>query len=197
MPRFGRFLRDRLELRFRHQRAGRVARRVDDDAARARRDRVRGTSRPCSANPSSACVCTMTGVASASLICSTSVGQPGMCVMTSSPSPNSTIDRVEQRLLAAGGDDRLRWSRSRRRCPSCSARTIARFSSSVPELVVYLVKLASIAALAAAADVLRASESPAPPRRDRRRRCPSPSAPSPRRRLSSSATTAIRVGTRS
>ena len=32
---------------------------------------------------------TITGVASASLICSTSVGQPGMCVMTSSPGPNS------------------------------------------------------------------------------------------------------------
>ena len=42
-------------------------------------------------NPSSARVWTITGVASASLICSTSVGHPGMCVMTSSPGPNSTI----------------------------------------------------------------------------------------------------------
>ena len=31
----------------------------------------------------------LTGVVSASLICSTSVGQPGTCVMTSSPSPKS------------------------------------------------------------------------------------------------------------
>ena len=44
-----------------------------------------------SRKPSSACVRTMTGVASASLICSTSVGHPGMCVMTSSPAPNRHI----------------------------------------------------------------------------------------------------------
>ncbi len=43
----------------------------------------------CTANPSSACVRTRTGVASASLICSVSVGQYGACVITSSPGPNS------------------------------------------------------------------------------------------------------------
>ncbi len=41
------------------------------------------------AKPSSACVRTRTGVASASLICSVSVGQNGACVITSSPGPNS------------------------------------------------------------------------------------------------------------
>src|SRR5205085_2749658 len=41
------------------------------------------------AKPSSTWVRTMTGVASASLICSTSVGQPGMWVITSSTAPNS------------------------------------------------------------------------------------------------------------
>ena len=44
-----------------------------------------------SRKPSSGLERTMTGVASASLICSTSVGQPGMCVMTSSPGPNRHI----------------------------------------------------------------------------------------------------------
>ena len=43
-----------------------------------------------SAKPSSGEVRTMTGVASASLICSTSVGHPGVCVMTSSPGSNTT-----------------------------------------------------------------------------------------------------------
>ena len=42
-------------------------------------------------NPSSAWVWTITGVASVSLICSTSVGQPGMCVITSSPGPKRTM----------------------------------------------------------------------------------------------------------
>ena len=42
-----------------------------------------------SANPSSGFDRTITGVASASLICSTRVGQPGMWVITSSPGPNS------------------------------------------------------------------------------------------------------------
>ncbi len=41
------------------------------------------------ANPSSACVRASTGVASASLICSVSVGQYGACVITSSPGPKS------------------------------------------------------------------------------------------------------------
>ena len=41
------------------------------------------------ANPSSAYVGTSTGDASASLICSVSVGQYGACVMISSPGPNS------------------------------------------------------------------------------------------------------------
>jgi hypothetical protein len=42
-----------------------------------------------SANPSSACVRAMMGRAPASLICSTIVGHPGACVMTSSPGLNS------------------------------------------------------------------------------------------------------------
>jgi hypothetical protein len=41
------------------------------------------------AKPSSGYVRAMTGVASASLICSVSVGQYGPCVMTSSPGPQS------------------------------------------------------------------------------------------------------------
>jgi hypothetical protein len=41
----------------------------------------------------------MTGVASASLICSTMVGQPGMCVITSSPGPNSTIAALYKACL--------------------------------------------------------------------------------------------------
>ena len=52
-----------------------------------------------SRKPSSACVWTMTGVASASLICSTSVGQPGVCVMTSSPAPNSAIAALKSACL--------------------------------------------------------------------------------------------------
>ena len=43
------------------------------------------------AKPSSGRVRTTTGVAPASLICSTMVGQPGACVTTSSPGPNSAI----------------------------------------------------------------------------------------------------------
>ncbi len=43
----------------------------------------------CTAKPSSACVRASTGVASASFICSVSVGQNGACVITSSPGPNS------------------------------------------------------------------------------------------------------------
>ena len=43
----------------------------------------------CSVKPSAALVRTTTGVASASLICSTIVGQPGTCVITSSPGPNT------------------------------------------------------------------------------------------------------------
>ena len=39
--------------------------------------------------PSSACVRTRTGVASASFTCSVSVGQYGACVITSSPGPKS------------------------------------------------------------------------------------------------------------
>ena len=42
-----------------------------------------------SVKPFSACAWTITGVASASLICSGIVGQPGACVITSSPGPNS------------------------------------------------------------------------------------------------------------
>ena len=61
----------------------------------------------CSRKPSSARVRTMTGVASASLICSTSVGQPGMCVITSSPVAEQAERGVVERLLAACGDDRL------------------------------------------------------------------------------------------
>ena len=41
----------------------------------------------------------MTGVASASLICSTSVGQPGMWVMTSSPGPNSASTLLNSACL--------------------------------------------------------------------------------------------------
>ncbi len=41
------------------------------------------------AKPSSGDVWTSTGVASASLICSVSVGQSGACVITSSPAPKS------------------------------------------------------------------------------------------------------------
>ena len=41
----------------------------------------------------------MTGVASASLICSTSVGQPGMCVITSSPGPNSASTLLKSACL--------------------------------------------------------------------------------------------------
>ena len=66
-----------------------IARRVDDDAARARRDRVEdrlGADREAVLRVASA---TSTGVASASLICSVSVGQYGAWVMTSSPGPNS------------------------------------------------------------------------------------------------------------
>ena len=49
--------------------------------------------------PSAACVWTMTGVASASLICSTSVGQPGMCVITSSPAPKRTMTALKSACL--------------------------------------------------------------------------------------------------
>ena len=42
-----------------------------------------------SAKPSSARARTTTGSASANFTCSTSVGQPGACVMTSSPASNS------------------------------------------------------------------------------------------------------------
>ena len=136
--------------------------------------------------PSSACVCTITGVASASLICSTSVGQPGMCVMTSSPGAEQAHRGVVQRLLAAGRDDRL----GRRVVDAVIGlvpRATARFRSSVPELVVYFVKFASIAACAAAPICASASESPAPLRRSRRRRRPAPSASRLRPPLSSSA----------
>ena len=58
-----------------------------------------------SANPSSACVRTITGVASASLICSTSVGQPGRVRDDLVARPEQRQRGVKQRLLAAGGDD--------------------------------------------------------------------------------------------
>ncbi len=56
--------------------------------------RVRGVTAASSdsafnAKPSSARVRTATGAAPASLICSTMVGHPGACVMTSSPGPKS------------------------------------------------------------------------------------------------------------
>jgi hypothetical protein len=50
-------------------------------------------------NPSSACVRTITGVASASLICSVSVGQPGIWVMTSSPWPNRHMAALKSPCL--------------------------------------------------------------------------------------------------
>ena len=46
-------------------------------------------------------------MAPASLICSGIVGQNGACVMTSSPGLEQRQRGVEQRLLAAGGDDHL------------------------------------------------------------------------------------------
>ena len=119
-----------FELVLRHQRAGRIAGRVDDDAARLRRERLAGRCRRAARKPSSACVCTMTGVASASLICSTSVGQPGMCVMTSSPAPKSTITALKSACLPpavtmtslVGVLDRRSRSCSARRWPSSARR---------------------------------------------------------------------------
>ena len=52
-----------------------------------------------SAKPSSGCERTITGVASASLICSTRVGQPGMWVITSSPGPKSASTLLKSACL--------------------------------------------------------------------------------------------------
>ena len=51
------------------------------------------------AKPSSACVCTITGVAPASLICSGIVGQYGACVITSSPRSNSASAALNSACL--------------------------------------------------------------------------------------------------
>ena len=51
------------------------------------------------AKPSSACVRTTTGVASANLTCSVSVGHPGACVITSSPSPKMARAGLQRACL--------------------------------------------------------------------------------------------------
>src|SRR5438067_939073 len=115
------------------------------------------------AKPSSTWVRTMTGVASASLICSTSVGQPGMWVITSSPAPNSASTLLNSACLPPAltmtSDGEYSTPLSVR-----SRSTMARFRSSVPEFAVYLVKFASIARWAAAdtCDGVGKSGSPAP-----------------------------------
>ena len=94
---------DRRQRRLVDQAAGRVARRVDDDRLRLRRDRRDRSPRRARANPSSARVGTITGIAPTSLTCSGIVGQYGACVMTSSPVIEQRQRGVEERLLAAGG----------------------------------------------------------------------------------------------
>ena len=84
-----RFLREDREIVFGDQRAGRIARRVDDDAAGARRDRAQKRLGGDAQIRRRRLVRTTTGVASASLTCSVSVGQYGACMMTSSPASNS------------------------------------------------------------------------------------------------------------
>ena len=175
-PAPGRGVGDRGHVLLGDQRAGRVAGRVDDDAAGARRDggedglgaqreavlRVRPHDH-------------RRRVGELDLLDDASAS-PAACVITSSPGPKSAMRGVVERLLAAGGDDRLGGRVRRRRSRRGSARRPRASARRCRQLVVYLVKSASMAACAALATCsgVGKSGSPAPrsttstPRRCRR-----------------------------
>ncbi len=116
LPREG----DQLVLR--HQRAGRIARRVEDDAPGPRGDRVDEQAGAVSAKPSSADVRTTTGVASASFTCSVSVGQSGRVRDDLVAGIEQRQRRVVKRLLAARRGDDFVLADTRRRSRPCTAR---------------------------------------------------------------------------
>ena len=134
---------------------------------------------------------TITGVASASLTCSVIVGQYGRVGDHLVARVEQRQRRVEERLLAAGGDDDLVRRDTRCRSRPCTASQIASRSSAVPAAGVYCVKFASIAACAAALTCSGVGKSGSPAPKSTTSITLAAAAGRPRPPPSASATTAI------